>query len=61
MAEVGEILFDVDKITAKVMELAHFISEDYAGKEILLVCVLKGAASASRIKKLGLHIRRPGP
>jgi len=44
MAEIGEVLFDVNTITAKVMELARFISEDYAGKELLLVCVLKGAA-----------------
>jgi hypoxanthine phosphoribosyltransferase len=44
MAEIGEVLFDVNTITAKVMELGRFISEDYAEKELLLVCVLKGAA-----------------
>jgi hypoxanthine phosphoribosyltransferase len=44
MTGIKEILFDVDTITAKVMELARFISEDYTGKEVVLICVLKGAA-----------------
>lgn len=44
MEEIKEILFDVDTIAAKVMELARIISKDYAGKELVLICVLKGAA-----------------
>ncbi len=44
MEEIKEILFDVDTITAKVMELASFISKDYTGKELVLICVLKAAA-----------------
>ena len=53
MAEIGEVLFDVNTITAKVMELARFISEDYAGKELLLVCVLKGAAIFTPVETQG--------
>jgi hypoxanthine phosphoribosyltransferase len=44
MAEIKGILFDTDTITTKVMELARFISKDYTGKELVLICVLKAAA-----------------
>ena len=39
-----EILFDEEALEHTVLELAAQISRDYAGKELLLVCVLKGAA-----------------
>jgi hypoxanthine phosphoribosyltransferase len=39
-----EILFDEQAIERTVRELAVQISRDYAGKELLLVCILKGAA-----------------
>lgn len=39
-----EILFDEQAIERMVIELAAQISRDYAGKELLLVCILKGAA-----------------
>lgn len=39
-----EILFDEQALEQKVLELAAQISRDYAGKELLLVCILKGAA-----------------
>jgi hypoxanthine phosphoribosyltransferase len=39
-----EILFDEQTIEQKVSELAAQISRDYAGKELVLVCILKGAA-----------------
>jgi hypoxanthine phosphoribosyltransferase len=38
-----EILFNEQTIADKVKELADLISKDYAGKELLLVCILKGA------------------
>jgi len=38
------ILFDEQAIELKVAELAARISHDFAGKELVLVCVLKGAA-----------------
>jgi len=39
-----EILFDERTIEQRILELAAQISRDYAGKELLLVCILKGAA-----------------
>jgi hypoxanthine phosphoribosyltransferase len=39
-----ETLFDEQAIERMVIELAAQISRDYAGKELLLVCILKGAA-----------------
>ena len=43
MIEIQEILFDEQTIARKVQELAERISRDYAGKELLLVSILKGA------------------
>jgi hypoxanthine phosphoribosyltransferase len=45
MAEpgVGEILVQRDELAHRVRELAGEISRDYAGRELLLICVLKGA------------------
>ena len=40
---IGEILVQPDELQHRVRELAAEISRDYAGKEPLLVCVLKGA------------------
>jgi hypoxanthine phosphoribosyltransferase len=44
MSEIGEILFDEATIADKVQELGGRISRDYAGKEPVMVCILKGAA-----------------
>lgn len=44
MSEIGEILFDEATIAEKVRELGERISRDYAGKEPVMVCILKGAA-----------------
>ncbi len=43
MYEIQEILFDEQAIKTKVGELAAQISSDYAGKDLVLVCILKGA------------------
>ena len=40
---LGKILFSEDAIAKRVSELAAEISKDYAGKEILIVGLLKGA------------------
>ena len=40
---MGEILVQRDELAHRVRELAEEISRDYAGRELLLVCVLKGA------------------
>ena len=44
MEENLEILFDEQTIEQKVAELADQISHDYGGKELVLICILKGAA-----------------
>ncbi|MFO8076808.1 MAG: hypoxanthine phosphoribosyltransferase [Egibacteraceae bacterium] len=41
--DIEEITFDAETIAARVVTLAAEIDRDYAGKEILLVGVLKGA------------------
>ena len=40
---VGEVLIDEDRLQARIRELGRELSEDYAGRELLLVGVLKGA------------------
>jgi hypoxanthine phosphoribosyltransferase len=40
---VGEILLEEDAIQTRIRELGREISSDYAGRELLLVGVLKGA------------------
>lgn len=44
MEEDIEVLFDEEAIGRAVRELGERISQDYAGKDLLLVGVLKGAA-----------------
>jgi hypoxanthine phosphoribosyltransferase len=41
-AQVGEILISKEALRARVSELGVQISRDYAGQDLLLVCVLKG-------------------
>ena len=40
---VGEILIDEERLQTRIRELGHEITRDYAGRELLLVGVLKGA------------------
>ena len=40
---VAEVLIDEDALRERIAELGAEISADYAGKDLLLVCVLKGA------------------
>jgi hypoxanthine phosphoribosyltransferase len=42
-AAIGEILVQPDELQHRVRELGEQITRDYAGKQPLLVCVLKGA------------------
>jgi hypoxanthine phosphoribosyltransferase len=39
----GEILVQADVLQRRVKELATQITEDYEGRDLLLICVLKGA------------------
>ncbi len=41
--KIGRKLISEEKIQAKVKELGERISRDYAGKQLICVCVLKGA------------------
>ena len=38
-----EVLFTEDQIRARAKELAKQISKDYANKDLVIVCTLKGA------------------
>ncbi len=40
---IGKPLFTVEQIQAKVREVADRITREYEGKEIVMVCILKGA------------------
>jgi hypoxanthine phosphoribosyltransferase len=42
-AGVGEILIDEERLQERIHELGREVSTDYAGRELLLVGVLKGA------------------
>ena len=42
-APTGEILVQPDDLQRRVRELGAQITEDYEGKDLLLICVLKGA------------------
>ena len=44
MAERIEIMLTEDEVERKIKELGDRISADYAGKEVHLVCVLKGGS-----------------
>ena len=39
---LGEILISPEQLQARIAELGRQISADYAGKDLLLVCILKG-------------------
>ena len=41
--DVGEILISEEKLQAKVAELGKVISADYQGKDLLAICILRGA------------------
>jgi hypoxanthine phosphoribosyltransferase len=40
---IAEVLVDEESLTSRVVELAGEVSRDYAGRDVLLVGVLKGA------------------
>lgn len=40
--DIAEILIDEETLQERIRELAEQISRDYEGKDLLLVCVLKG-------------------
>jgi hypoxanthine phosphoribosyltransferase len=56
-AAVGEILIDEETLKARIAELGREISADYAGRELLLIGVLKGAVFF--MADLMRHLRVP--
>ena len=58
MIEIQETLFDEQAIARKVKELADGISRDYAGKDLLLVSILKGAVvfTADLMRRLSMPV-----
>jgi len=40
---IQEVLFTEEQLKARVKEIAHQIEQDYAGKEIMLIAVLRGS------------------
>lgn len=43
MAERVEVLISEEKVEARIKELAEQISKDYEGKELHIICILKGS------------------
>lgn len=41
--DVKEVLIDQEKLQKRIKELGQEISKDYKGRDLLLICVLKGA------------------
>ncbi len=41
--DLAEVLLTREQIAARIVELGEQISMDYAGKEVILICILKGA------------------
>ena len=58
ITEIREILFDEQAIAGKVRELAGQISHDYAGKELVLIGILKGAVmfAADLMRSISLPV-----
>ena len=41
--DIAEVLISEDALAARIAEMGAQISQDYAGKEVMLICILKGA------------------
>ena len=59
IADVSEILLTEEEIQAKVRDLGRRISDDYAGRELTLVSVLKGSLPfmADLMRQIDLPLR----
>ncbi|HZA41229.1 MAG TPA: hypoxanthine phosphoribosyltransferase [Actinomycetota bacterium] len=55
--DIERVLIDADEIQDKIAELAKLVNEDYRGKDLLLVGVLKGAFVF--MADLARHIQLP--
>ena len=41
--DIADVLLTEEQIAARIVEMGAQISQDYAGKELILICILKGA------------------
>lgn len=57
MGEKVSVLIPKEEVDKKIQELAAVISRDYEGKEIRLICVLKGGVFF--MTELSKHIKEP--
>ena len=44
MAEKINVLFSEEEVDARIRQMGEQISRDYAGREVHLICVLKGGS-----------------
>ena len=58
--QVAKILIDEKKLMNRVQELGKQISEDYEGKDLVVICILKGAImfTADLVKAISLPVHR---
>jgi len=56
--DIERVLISEEEIQAKIAELGQTISEQYHGKNPLIICVLKGAAPfmSDLIKRISIHM-----
>ena len=59
MAERVEVMLSEEEVDRRIQEIGEQISKDYAGKQVHLVCVLKGGSFflcelAKRITRSGI-------
>ncbi|HHU77612.1 MAG TPA: hypoxanthine phosphoribosyltransferase [Clostridiales bacterium] len=56
--QVAKILIDEKKLMNRVQELGKQISEDYEGKDLVVICILKGAImfTADLVKAISLPL-----
>ena len=56
--DIKRILIEENELKSKVAEIAAKITEDYKGKDLLIVCVLKGAVifASDLIRKIDLPL-----
>lgn len=57
--KIGEIMITKEQIDAKITELAEAINKDYAGKEVIVIGILKGCFvfMSDLIRKLDFDVR----
>ena len=48
MSERIKVLLSEEEVDARIQQVAAKISKDYAGKEVHLICVLKGGVFLQR-------------